>query len=412
MRCKTFLVLLVSAFVLAFAAQAVSAFGTIQEVQFDDVVVYPTSASVDLANFAGTSIPVEINFLATADALDVRIKAWISGERDTVAVSERFDVVANRTYKRTVLLQIPTDLNDRLDEVRALEIAVENREQTADEESIDFTVQRESYIIEILSVNLQSQVKSGESLVIDTVLKNIGRHTADDVFLKVSVPQLGLETTTYFGDLTPTDRSSPDKEDAVERRTFLRLPADTPAGLYTVELKASNSDSVTTMQRKILVDGAEEDTMFVASATSKTFSTGETGEYKITLVNRGSVVRVYEIEATSVSSDLNLDVSDPMVVVPAGSSKTISVLASAAQRDDYDFRVTVKSDQGNVLSEKNFVANVRDKGTTGTGAPISNNATVLLTIVLAIVFVVLLVVLIVLLTRKPEKSEEFGESYY
>ena len=37
---------------------------------------------------------------------------------------------------------------------------------------------------------------------------------------------------------------------------------------------------------------------------------------------------------------------------------------------------------------------------------------VILTIILAIIFLVLLVVLIVLVTKKPEKAEEFGESYY
>ncbi len=37
---------------------------------------------------------------------------------------------------------------------------------------------------------------------------------------------------------------------------------------------------------------------------------------------------------------------------------------------------------------------------------------VVLTIILAIVFLVLLVVLIVLIGKKPEKVEEFGESYY
>ena len=37
---------------------------------------------------------------------------------------------------------------------------------------------------------------------------------------------------------------------------------------------------------------------------------------------------------------------------------------------------------------------------------------VVLTIILAIIFIVLLVILIVLLGKKPEKQEEFGESYY
>ena len=37
---------------------------------------------------------------------------------------------------------------------------------------------------------------------------------------------------------------------------------------------------------------------------------------------------------------------------------------------------------------------------------------VVLTVILAIIFLVLLVVMIVLITKKPEKTEEFGESYY
>ena len=40
------------------------------------------------------------------------------------------------------------------------------------------------------------------------------------------------------------------------------------------------------------------------------------------------------------------------------------------------------------------------------------NPIVVLTVVLAIIFLVLLVVLIVLIGRKPQKTEEFGESYY
>jgi preprotein translocase subunit SecG len=37
---------------------------------------------------------------------------------------------------------------------------------------------------------------------------------------------------------------------------------------------------------------------------------------------------------------------------------------------------------------------------------------VILTVILAVIFIVLLIVLIVLIGKKPEKSGEFGESYY
>ena len=67
--------------------------------------------------------------------------------------------------------------------------------------------------------------------------------------------------------------------------------------------------------------------------------------------------------------------------------------------------MNVHSD-GELVKKQNFVANVEGKAAT------AGNAAVVLTIILAIIFIVLLIVLIVLLTRKPEKTEDFGESYY
>ena len=51
---------------------------------------------------------------------------------------------------------------------------------------------------------------------------------------------------------------NPDKEDAVEERAFLRIPVGTPAGVYTVILDAWNSDSEASLERRVLVVGAEE----------------------------------------------------------------------------------------------------------------------------------------------------------
>jgi hypothetical protein len=93
--------------------------------------------------------------------------------------------------------------------------------------------------------------------------------------------------------------------------------------------------------------------------------------------------------------------------LPAGSSKTVEFTASSSVRDEYDFTVNVLSEDGTLIEQKAFKANVTEGGTSVTA-----NTTVLLTVILAIIFVVLLVVLIVLLTRKPESKEEFGESYY
>ena len=417
MTSKNLSVFLVAVFALVAFASSAAAFGNITAVEVNGVDAL--SGGIDFANFAGEKVFVLIRFETDThpsdpDAVmgeDVRVKAWFSGERENAAVSERFDVLAGRTYTKVIQLDVPYDLGDALDEPRKLEIAVESREVTADEVEIGFTVQRGNYQLEILSVNAQSEIRAGESLAVDVVLKNKGRKLADDAFLRIEIPELGIEAKTYFGDLGATDQSNPDKEDAVERRTYLRIPVDAPSGLYTIELEAYNSDSVATAEKKVFVSGASEGALIVPSQTSKTFAVGETAEYKLTLVNRGTTIAVYQLTATA-PRDLNVEVSEPIVVVPAGSSRTVSILADSSVRDDYTFSVSINSEEGIQVSQETFIANV-EEGSNGTGfVGTTSNATVLLTVILAIIFIVLLVVLIVLLTRKPETKEEFGESYY
>ncbi len=405
---KNLLVLLVGILALAlFSTASVSAFGTIADVEVSGIDAL--GGSVNLANFAGDKVPVLVTFGAQQPAEDVRIKAWISGERENAAVSERFDVIAGRTYSKVLYVPIPSDLDER-DESRKLEIVVESRNAgTAAEVTIDLTVQRESYRIEILSVQMPSKVKAGEVVPVDVVLKNRGRQFAEDNYLRIVVPELGLETRTYFGDLSPVDQGghNPEKEDAVERRAFLRLPSTVQSGLYTVQLEAFNEDSVAKAEKKLLVADAGADTSVVASSSTKTFSVGQTQEYTMTIVNRGTSVGIYELTVNA-PSELNVDVDEPVVVVPAGSSRSVKINAESSDEGVYTFAVNVETENGQVLQEKSFKANV--KGTSSAG--VAQNTTLLLTVILAIVFVVLLVVLIVLLTRKPAKTEEFGESYY
>jgi len=406
MTYKNLWVFLVGVLALVLVAQSVSAtFGTISDIQVNGISA--NSGVVNFAGFNGQKIPVTIRFDATAHANDVRIKAWISGSSGNSVALDRIEVFPNASYIYTVYVDMPSDLGESINEPRKLEITVESKtEGTADEKTINLALQRESYSIQILSADMNTQVNAGDPLIVDVVIKNIGGQLAEDTFLKVKLPELRLETKSYFGDLSSVDQSNPDRQDAVERRAFIRLPAETKAGVYTVILEAFNADSVDRIERKILVVGAEGDTMVVPSTSDKTFLAGQNGEYTLTIVNKGTQVRVYGLDVVT-PSDLSIDVSDPVVVVPAGSSRAVKLTASSSTEGKYAFTVNVKSgDQ--VLDSRTFRANVNGTEKASAGA----NTTVLLTVILAIVFVVLLVVLIVLLTRKPEKQEELGESSY
>lgn len=402
MKTKNFLVLLVSVLALALVAQTVSAFGQITSVEVDGEQVLGQTINLE----PGRTIDVRITFVADVAADDVRMKAEIVGEDDVV--SERFDILPGGKYVRTLQLRVPFDLDDDSNESRTLEIEVESENSGSVDEFISFTIQRVSYTLEILSVQIQPEVKAGDTFVMDVVLKNRGSHEATDTFLKVTMPELGLETRTFYGDVAQEDRGDPDETDSVERRTYVRIPANTRPGLYTVQLEAFNDDSFVQTERRILVVGAGQDTTVYSSSTSQDLALEERGEYRLTVVNRGNSLAVFNLNADAPAA-LDVDLSESVIVVPAGSSKTVSVFASAAEEGDYDFTVSVTSEDGTLIDQEAFVANVAGENS---GNGVGQNTTVLLTVILAIIFIVLLVVLIVLLTRKPEQKEEFGETYY
>jgi len=105
---------------------------------------------------------------------------------------------------------------------------------------------------------------------------------------------------------------------------------------------------------------------------------------------------------------LTVSVSESVVAVPAGSSKTVTLMASSDKEGTYNFNVNVFSDE-EVVGQTALTTKVEGKAS---GTSSATNPVIVLTVVLAIIFVVLLIVLLVLIGRKPEKSEEFGESYY
>ena len=391
-----------------FLVASVSAFGQIIGLEVSEVDAFTHQP---IAVSAGDTVPVRVFFKADETVEDVRVKAWISGDKEFAAVTKEFAVIEGRTYSWLLSLQLPKTLDEEdLQEDLSLFVTVESRDLgQADSFGTDLTLQRESNAIEILDVSIANEVTAGEVLNLDVVVKNRGRQQAEDTFVVARIPALKLEDRAYFGDLTPKDQGGndePEEQDSRERRLSLRIPANAPAGVYLVEIEASNDDASTTVTKKVAIGGTEEETMIVSPVHSKSFNVGESAEYTMVLVNSGNRLSVFEL-VIEAPGDLNIDVSEPVIAVPAGTSKTVKLDVSADKIGSYNFAVNVHSGS-ELISREEFSAKVEGReGITTAASP-----TVLLTVILAIIFVVLLIVLIVLLTRKPARTEEVGESYY
>ena len=156
-------------------------------------------------------------------------------------------------------------------------------------------------------------------------------------------------------------------------------------------MDASNGDASVTETKQVTISNEFSGGNVIISGDS------------LLIVNPTNDVLVYRLVPEPVP-ELSISLSQNVVAVSAGSSKTVDVTVTGSVSGTYTYKINVFSMNGELLHSVSMTKSVDGAGT---ASPI-----VALTIILAIIFVVLLVVLIVLMGKKPEKAEEFGESYY
>jgi hypothetical protein len=364
--------------------------------------------SVKVVFTAADSDPTKVDIYE-----NVRVEAEINGEDDdTETETGKFDAIEGTTYKKTLRIDVPDDLDDDLDAEYELEITIKNKDDRV-VVTFPLTVQRESFKFDIAAINTPQSVEAGDTLPVDVVLTNTGRRNLDEIFVTASLPGLGVQRTVFFPEdlVAIEDEDLPgvdeDDEDTIVGRVLLSIPDNAEAGIYSLEVDVDADDGDATASRttQIVIENEFLGNEVIATVTGKSATVGEDAEFQLLIVNPSDSLKVYKV-IPETSEGLTTSVSASVLAIPAGSSKTVSVIARASDEGTYNFGVNV-FEGDNLLNKVTFTSSV--KGSSAVG---SSNPVVVLTIVLAIIFIVLLIVLIALLSRKPEKSEEFGESYY
>ena len=335
-------------------------------------------------------ITVQVSFTSLVNDSDVTVEAKLKGDRENVVEeSSVFDVETGSRYIKTLVLRVPAGLRDQVSDDLELDMQISGKEHKTELTDVALKVQRESYSLQIKSVSVGT-MKAGALVPVDVVVKNVGYNNLDDLYVVVKIPALNLQKTAYFGDLVAIeDSNNEDDTDTVSGRLFIEIPYSAKAGVYAFEVEASNGDATSSVAKEVGISNEFSGGNIVVSGES------------LLIVNPTNEVLVYRLVPES--TDLSVSLSQSVVAVPAGSSRTVDVTAAGASTGTYNYKVNVFSLNGELL----YVVNLTKSVDAGSSSPI-----VALTVILAIIFVVLLVVLIVLMGKKPEKSEEFGESYY
>jgi len=419
MKSKAFLVSFLALLAMAFVLTSVSAtdFVDVSDVEVNGVSYNLDSVPEDIAVSVSETIPVVVKFTAEENVSDVRVKAYIEGYRDEISdETSRFHILEDNTYIKRLSLKLPStiDLDDLDDEIQLL-VRVSAKEKESVEVFVPLEIQKYLYDLNLLSIEAPEVVYAGSTVAIDVVVENNGYDRLDNVYLKASIPGLGIERKVYVGDLeSVVDEYDDDVNDARAKRVYLTVPRNVIPGNYELEIEAYNYDTSVTSTGRIVVRDVE--TGVIPSVTSKTVAPGKETSFNLVLVNPNDRMVVYTITPEE-SKGLIVEVTEPVVTVGADSSKNIEVKVRAANNaEEGTYLVTVNANsEAGLQKQVSFSVNVEKSSRAGvTGAAIGErtNTAVVLTVILVIVFIVLLIVLIVLLTKRPEEQEELGETNY
>ena len=408
MNTKKFLVsflVLVSVLFLATvsAAPPLTVSDAIDSVEIDGIEWDNSPAIV-----VGDTVTVRVEFTSAVNASDITVEVEIEGDgRDVKAQTRPFDVEEGHRYVKTLRLEVPFDLKDELSGFVDLTVDISGDGfKTTDFREL--RTQRESFNVDIKSIGVPQTIKAGDTFLVDIVLKNNGYNDLDDLYVTARISALGLERSGFFGDLValecddsadPVDnygididrKCNEDDEDTLHGRIFLEVPYGVEAGVYALEVEVENDDTTSREVVQVVIDNAFSAGNFIVSGDN------------LLIVNPTNDVVVYRLVPES-TSQVSVSLDQSLVAVPAGSSKMVTVDAKAQTAGTFTYSVNIFDVSGNLVDSVSFTTSETGRDAT---SPI-----VVLTVILAIIFIVLLVVLIVLIGKKPEKSEDFGESYY
>jgi len=399
---------LVSLFVLVSALFLVTTVSAAPLATIDLVEVDGLDATTSPAIVVGDTITVRVEFTSLENASDVTVEVEIEGDKkDVEAETRSFDVEAGFRYVKSLRLDVPFDLKDELSGVVTLNVDISG-DGFKTENTFTLRLQRESFDADIKSIGVPQTVKAGDTFPVDIVLKNLGYSDLDDLFVSAKISALGIERTAFFGDLVALEcddddtavqnygvdidrKCNEDDEDTLNRRIFLQVPYGVESGIYALEVEVENDDTTSSEVVQIVISNAFSAGNFIVSGN------------ELLIVNPTNDVVVYRLIPES-TSQVSVSLNQNLVAVPAGSSKMVTVDATAQTAGTFTYTVNIFDVSGYLVDSVSLSTTTEGRNAT---SPI-----VILTIILAIIFVVLLIVLIVLIGKKPEKSEEFGESYY
>lgn len=375
-----FLMLLIVGLLSLMNVNAVSPDYDIEKVEVEDRLVSTADTNYVVAE-RGETIEVAVWVIGqqTGGSVvdNVRVKAWVGGYEygEVAEKSNAFKIEPSGTYKKSLFVEIPNDIdadNNGNSEGYTLHVEVYDKNYSERTEyKLKIDEKRHDLRVQDIIFNPSRSVDAGERLFMTVRVENMGDKREEDVQVKISIPELGVEARDYIDKLTPEQQQ--EKNDDVENTNeivlMLPIPKTAKTGDYKAKLDIiySRGHEVITEEYTIHVEGtapiatAPEETIISVDSIEKQVEAGKEIIYKFMLANFGETKKVYSAEVLGVGTWGSASVEPGFITVNGGETGELYIRVKANEDISGRNPFTVKiKESGKVLKEINLATEVKE----------------------------------------------------
>src|SRR3989339_587085 len=391
------LVLLIGLLSLSVLVSADSNFYDITKVKVNDVEMTSggsTTTQVELDE--STEIEVYIDGTGNSTfcpggnvddcAVEVRVKAWIGGYEydDIEATSGEFDIEPGVSYKKTLTLEIPEDL-DVEDNEYTLYVEVYDSDDS-EREDFELFAERSSHNVKIIDVIYDSSLNAGETTSVEVRVENLGEDKEED--LKVEVTLGDLETAAvYIDELAAFEEDNEDEESSASAKVNLNIDDDATTGDYDLTIKVTYNRGHDELEESYTVHIEGENTEI-----STEENTEESGEAEASI----------SLSSTELEGEADEEKSLTLTFTNTGSAS-----------GDYDFSIQILNAKGELQEEIDMSMSVEEQ----TGFFGDSNSLLKIGFIILIVLIILIGLIVAFRKLKDdddgdELEPKEGQTYY
>lgn len=204
----------------------------VQKVEIDGERVDNSEVRLDVQR--GQDVEIELTLVPTEDIEDVEIRAFISGYEynDFAEIADSIGPISMESgvkYRKTMTVTLPEDVEEDDYKLRLLFTDRNGDDMIVLNYQIKVDLPRHELKITDVIFHPGRNVKAGTALLGQVRLENMGEKDENDVVVKIMIPELGISATDYVDSIETGEQEETEE-------LYLRIPANTEAGLYEAQI--------------------------------------------------------------------------------------------------------------------------------------------------------------------------------